>query len=238
MQIASLLPKDKIEYFCGFEYVTEYKPKDKEMWEIYLDYKISPGYFSWIAPINSNLSHIGLGKRIDKIPIQKSMSTFLKKRMIKIKKRGIRVGASPLSGTIKKTYGNRFITIGDAAGQIGSLSFAGINYNVRASKIASTIIEKIIDEPTEKNLKLYEDTWKSQFSSLFRTEKFGRKIYDRIDSNEKLEVLLEIISTIEKRKIYKLFERFTKFKPMHLRRTIASDALKFSNLRRIIPLLI
>jgi len=130
------------------------------------------------------------------------------------------------------------IIIGDAAGQIGSFTFAGINYNVHASKIASNVIEKNIDEPSEKNLKLYEDVWKSDCGRLFREETFGRKMYDKIDSNKKLEILLKLISDIDKRKIYKLFERFTNLKPIKIRETFATDMLKFSNLKRAIQLLI
>jgi flavin-dependent dehydrogenase len=59
-----LLPKSNVEYYTGLEYMTfQINPNNTHVWEIYFDYDISPGYFSWVAPINSKLSHVGLVKK-------------------------------------------------------------------------------------------------------------------------------------------------------------------------------
>jgi len=227
-QIKSILPKENITYYSGLEYIAEgIKPKDKHMWEAYIDYDISPGYFSWITSAGTNLSHIGLLKKNNNMPIRKSMSSFLKKkkkRNIKIKE--IRAGVVPLSRPIKKTFGRRFVIVGDAANHIGSFTSGGIHYAVRSAKILSRIIPQHIDEPTEENLKDYQNEWKKQFGKLLKEELWGRKIYDKFNSNERLELLLQIVDTIPRNKISNIFNNYTNLNQIHPFQTYLPHIIK------------
>ncbi len=236
--IKRLIPKEDVVYYAGLEYIANgIKTKDKNMWEVYLDYDIAPGYFSWVLPTNTNLSHVGVAKKINNISVQKSMSCFLKKTGMKLEKiKEKRAGIVPLSGPRKKTYGNRFILVGDVAGQIGASSSAGINYSVRSAKIISRMIPACIDDPIEESLRLYEKKWKEEFGDILYEEVRLRKLFDRINNNSKLEIFLQLLDSMPKRKIYEILVRFTNLKYMHVRKTFAPCLFNLERLKKTIQL--
>lgn len=187
------------KHLAGIEYIVEGTDIiEKYFWKVYLDAGISPGYFSWIAPINDTSAHIGLLKYMkDKVPPTTSMNNFFKKTGFKFNKIiEKRYGIVPVSGPIKKTYGNRFIVVGDAAGQIGALSCAGINCCIEVGKIVGNIIPKYIDFPTAENLINYQKGWQDKIGRSLDAEVYFRKIYDRLDTNQKLEKVFNFLKLI------------------------------------------
>jgi len=196
--VKELLDDRVRKFLVGIEFLCQgINVKIKDLPKCFFDYNIAPGYGLWLAPIKNNVSRVGLCRYFSsKINLKEELKNYIKKNIksnFKIKE--IRSGLIPISGPIKKTYGNRFVVVGDAAGQIGALSAGGIHYALNIGRIAGEIISKNINNPTEESLKEYEKLWKKKYYKLLKIELILRKIYDRLDSNEKIENFIKILET-------------------------------------------
>jgi len=197
----NFLPKNNFEYFAGIEYIANLSEiEDQNFVQGYIDLNISPGYGFWVAPIDLKTAHIGLIKEMrDKVPPVTAIKTFISKvgfKMTNIKE--IRAGVVPARGTIEKTYGNRFVIVGDAAGQLGQISFGGIHNAVRASKILGEVIPDLINHPTESNLQIYETKWKRELGTSLKTERMFRYLFDKVKSNETVEKLMNVFDVVDR----------------------------------------
>lgn len=204
--------KKKIDYYVGLEYIAEgINVEDKNAWQIYFDQNISPGYFCWITPVNRKIAHVGLLKRTnDYVSSQVSMNRFLKKINSKLSKTyETRTGLVPLSGPIEKTYGNRFIVTGDAAGHTGAFSSGGINYATRIAKITSKTISDCIDNSSEDELSRYEKLWKNEIGDRLNHEILLRRMFDKLNTNDKIEKVLKLLNHADRKRILKTLEDFT-----------------------------
>jgi len=208
------LHNQKVNYYHGLEYIVDgMKIEDEHAWQSYFDYNISPGYFSWISPINRKRSHVGILKKVGEgtnptVAIKKLFKK-IGSRPSKIYER--RAGIVPLSGPLPKTYGNRYIIVGDAAGHIGAFSCAGINYSTRIAKATSKTIANNIDDPSEYNLRKYEIIWKQEVGGLLKQELLLRKAFDKINTNDKLEYFLKLLSKADNKRVARIMEKFTNF---------------------------
>jgi flavin-dependent dehydrogenase len=99
--------------------------------------------------------------------IYKDYFNFLKKTSVipnDLKMGQCKGGALPLA-PLEKTYGNRVILVGDAAGFINPVSGEGIYYAMSSGEIAAKIIcESLnINDTSEKFLSKYQKNWKKDF---------------------------------------------------------------------------
>ncbi len=188
------------KYLIGFELMVEgLKPKNLKYWELFFNYDIAPGYTTWIAPHTNNKSHIGLCRYSPcKTNIKDEILEFFSNRIEKnFKIDEIRSNLIPISGPIKKTFGDRFLVIGDAAGQTGALSAGGIYFGLNIGRMIGEVLFNHIDDPSEENLVEYEEKWKGKYLRSLKLELMTRKIYDKIDSNEELEEVLDFLNDTE-----------------------------------------
>lgn len=227
------LPKNNFRYYAGLEYLANWKGiKDVLYWQVYFDLQIAPGYFSWIAPINKKTAHIGILKNMDdKIPINVAASNFFAK--LHLKPSNIletRSGLVPIRGSIERTYGNRFLIVGDAAGHLGQLFSGGIHYGIRAGKIIGNVLPTLIDSPSKSNLKLYEVQWKKEMGKMLREESFLRSLFDKIKTNEQLEEVLSLLDDVDKNILDEVFSRFSLMKEINLQNLLLPYAGKVFNL--------
>jgi digeranylgeranylglycerophospholipid reductase len=229
----SFLPKNNFEYYAGLEYLANWKDiVDKSIWQIYFDLQIAPGYFFWVAPIDENSAHIGILKEMrDKVPTVTAINNFFSKLNLKPTKiYETRAGAVPIRGSIEKTYGNRFLIVGDAAGHLGQFFSGGIHYGIRAGRIIGEILPDLIDKPNMRNLKLYEDTWKQDFGSVLNEERFIKSLFDKVKTNEQLGELLDVLDSIDKKVVDEIFYRFSSMQQIHLSKLLLPYSGKIFNI--------
>jgi len=221
----SKIPFSKQKLYAGLEYIANVKFNKLNYWYMYFDYNIAPGYFSWIAPSNNQKFHIGVFKDMnDKTPLTIAFSNFCKKANITIKKiYETRCGVVPLSGPIKKPYGHRYIVIGDAAGQVGAFTSSGINYAARLGKILPKIISNCINNPTEKSLNSYATEMNKEIGPTLKEELKLRKLFDRLNSNDRLELFVKILKTIDPKKVDEFFYRVSNMKNINPKRLFFSE---------------
>ena len=156
--------------------------------------------YGWIFPKKNHLN-IGLGrvwvakgKKINLLEYYKDYISFLKKSKLipeKLKEVPIKGGALPIF-PLEKTYSNRVILIGDAAGFINPVTGEGIYYAMASGEIAAKVVSEALEKgkTDEDFLYKYEKSWKKDFGKDLKI------IYNTIKKREKgnAEKVFEIIS--------------------------------------------
>jgi geranylgeranyl reductase family protein len=115
----------------------------------------------------------------------------------------VKGGALP-TRPVPKTYGDKVLLCGDAAGLINPITGEGIHYAMYSGRIAAKIIDAALHEKNTSNrfLSKYEHQWKHAFGkdiALFQQatkqwDKTDFKYFDLLKQDEQLkEVLLEIM---------------------------------------------
>jgi len=162
------------EYKLDKETVDKYFGKNR-CGHLYAKFKNIVGY-GWIFPKKEHIN-IGIGsliKRADNSKIKVNLLEFFnifidslkKQKMIpeNLKTDKIKGGALPLY-PLEKTYCNRTILVGDAAGVINPLTGEGIYYAMSSGKIAADVVTKAleIEDTSEKFLSNYQKKWRKDF---------------------------------------------------------------------------
>jgi len=125
--------------------------------------------YAWVFSKHNTLN-IGYGgfndemKQIDIKQEFKNYLDFLKEsgylpKGIESKK--LKGAPLPPQGNIKKTYADRIIIVGDAAGFVSPLTREGIYYAMDSGKIAAEVISKALEKRdfSAHSLKLYQNIW-------------------------------------------------------------------------------
>ncbi len=128
----------------------------------------------WVFPKSETEANIGFGA-IDGSPIR---STFerLMKRFPEFQN-GSRTlqygGVVPVSGPISKTYADRMLILGDAAGFVYAGTGEGICYALQSGKIAAQVAKEALaaNRFDAGFMKTYEKKWKAKFGKDLRAGK-------------------------------------------------------------------
>lgn len=152
---------------------------------IYWGSKVSNGYFGWAIPLQDGRTRVGVMTDGDAREGLKNLLeeigpyTNLCENSGRIKRRGISFG------TISKSYSERVIAVGEAAGLVKTTTGGGIYYGLISGEIASKVIIEAFKQNnfSEKFLSRYENMWRKE---LGREIKFGRyfhKFYSKLNDN-------------------------------------------------------
>ena len=190
------------EYIYGIEADAKHRSEHDDMMTLRIGSEFAPGFFSWEIPFG-DMVRIGLcisgGNGC-------SPNEYLKK-LLKVS--GIDgediiskyAGKIPLGGR-PRSYGDRTLLIGDAAGQVKPVSGGGLYPICKAAPVLEkTVREGLLRNRTaSKDLSEYEKGWKKEMGrELSRGYKI-RKIFTSL-SDEDLDKVFRIIDRDDMRSI-------------------------------------
>jgi flavin-dependent dehydrogenase len=97
---------------------------------------------------------------------------------------------------MSKTYGERVLAIGEAAGQVKTTTGGGIYFGLLCSEIASRVILKRFQEGifSEGRMAEYEKSWKKALQKEIRIGYYARKLCAKL-SDSQIESLFRVIQT-------------------------------------------
>ena len=154
--------------------------------EIYLGNSIAPRSFAWVVPLKKNELRIGMST------YQNSVS-FLKALLKKLSLKGdFNIMRRPIPlGTIKNTYTDRVLVVGDAAGQVKPTTGGGIYFGLLCADLAAkTIIDAFkAGDFSGKFLRRYEIKWKKRIEFDLTMGLYLRKLIADF-SDEQIEKLI------------------------------------------------
>lgn len=184
--------KKSKNFLCGVQ--TDVEIEDIKDVEVYFGRKITRGSFAWVVPTNGNAAKIGL---ISKENPTGHLNKFLRNSLISHRLNGhdnLNIKCSPIPfGKIPKSYAERLIVVGEAAGQVKTTTGGGIYFGLVCSEIAAQTIIKAFEKKdfSEKALKEYEARWKNKLEPELKIGVYARNLLSRL-SDSRIDALFSL----------------------------------------------
>ena len=172
------------EFEVGEEFIDRVYGKERTSM-INLKHANLNGY-AWVFSKHDilNIGYGGFNDEMKKIDIKnefKNYLDFLKRngylpKWIESKK--LKGAPVPFVGNIKKTYADRIVIVGDAAGFVSPLTGEGIYYAMDSGKIASEIISKALEKEdfSAQSLKSYQNIWRKRWGKDLEALRFFHRM--------------------------------------------------------------
>jgi len=164
--------------------------------EVYLGQEISPGSFAWLVPISANKAYVGLlSTSRAKLHLQKFLLTPFCRSRIMSQEVEIKQRAIPL-GTLSRSYGDRVLVIGDAAGQVKPTTGGGIYFGHLGARIAINVLNEALssDNLTVDRLGRYQKQWKAKMGKELSHGYWARWAYARL-SDRQIEGIFNMLDS-------------------------------------------
>ena len=176
----------------------EVETHELEDTEVYLGDETAPGSFGWLVPLSDSRALIGIMSRQK---LNGRMDRFLSRAREMGKVRDLIITPQrwgiPLR-PLSRTYGERVLVVGDAAGLAKPTTGGGIYYALLSGEIAaSTANEALLaGDFSARRLKRYEKRWRSALVREMRIGLYARKLYEGLRDGQ-IERLLGALVTSE-----------------------------------------
>lgn len=162
--------------------------------EVYFGQEIAPGFFGWLVPTSARTARVGLLSR--KNPgeyLQKLLASLLVQGKIASSGVELNYGAIPLK-PLPKTYRERLLVVGDAAGQVKPTTGGGIYYGLLCANLAAETLHQALlaDDLSAKSLAQYERAWKGKLRNELKIGYWARKIFERL-SDRQIDRIFDIV---------------------------------------------
>ncbi|MEM2129487.1 MAG: NAD(P)/FAD-dependent oxidoreductase [Candidatus Bathyarchaeia archaeon] len=188
-----LNPIKRSSYVPGIQYDLENVDIDAEYVEVHVGKKIAPGLFAWIIPLSARKARVGLGCKgaNPKFLLDEFVRRRFNNAHITISE--VRSGFVITGGPITRTFRDRFIVVGDAAGQVKPTTGGGVILGGICASIAGKVAAEAVasGDYSAYFLKQYENMWKNQLGAEFRTMLLARRILNRL-SDQTLDKIFRI----------------------------------------------
>ena len=155
---------------------------------------MAPGFFSWLVPTSPGRAKAGLLTRQEPGRYLKTwLEGLYKSGKIASKDADINYGAIPLKPPAR-TYGERLLAIGDAAGHTKPTSGGGIYYGLIGAEAAAETLSKALSENDLSAARLagYQKAWRRKLGRELRTGYWARRLYERLN-NEQIDLIFKIV---------------------------------------------
>jgi len=164
--------------------------------EVYFGQEVAPGFFAWLVPTSPPKALVGLAlRRSSKFYLRKLMSSLLARRKIASAEAEPCYRAIPLK-PLSRTYSQRLVVVGDAAGQVKPTTGGGIYYGLLCADIAANNLHRALkaDDLSAKSLASYEREWKKKLERELKICYYARKFYEHL-SDKQIDRIFDIIKS-------------------------------------------
>lgn len=164
--------------------------------EVYFGQAIAPGFFAWLVPTSPGKALVGLlSRRSPGSHLKNFISTLLAQKKIISTDGKITYGGIPLK-PLPRTYSERLIVVGDAAGQVKPTTGGGIYYGFLCADIAAEVISDALNagDFSARRLSSYEVRWKKKLLRELQIGYWARQIYEKLNDRQ-IEHIFDIIQT-------------------------------------------
>lgn len=187
------LPGDKKPMDFMFGIQTDVTMEDIGDIEVYFGEAVAPGSFAWAVPTNGKSAKAGLIVKKDPVNFLKK---FLRNPLIaqRLTACGSRMRCSPIPiKRIAKSYADRLVVVGEAAGQVKATTGGGIYFGLLCGEIAASAIVKAFrkGDYSGKMLKEYETEWRKRIEPELKAGVMLRNIFSRI-SDRQIDILMDL----------------------------------------------
>lgn len=164
--------------------------------EVYLGQEVAPGFFAWLVPTLPGKALVGLLSRHSPgLYLKKLISFLLAREKIVSAEVELSYGGIPLK-PLARTYSDRLLVVGSAAGQVKPTTGGGIYYGLLCADIAANNLHQALehDDLSARNLASYEKGWKSKLGQELKVGYWARKFYELL-SDRQIDRIFDIIKS-------------------------------------------
>jgi geranylgeranyl reductase family protein len=161
--------------------------------EVYFGNNIAPGSFGWVVPTGEKSTKIGLiTKENPSIFLKKFLQNPLVKKRLQAVDERIKCSLIPY-GSIPRSYAERLLIVGEAAGQVKTTTGGGIYFGLLCSVIAARTIMKAFQygDFSKKMFMEYETTWRNTVEPEVKAGMKLRNIFSRFSDNQ-IDFLIDL----------------------------------------------
>ena len=181
-------------YLVGAQ--AEIEVKNVDEFEVYFGQEIAPGAFAWLVPTSANKAYVGLlAISQAKLHLQKLLNNLSCQGRITSREVEIGQKAIPV-GTLARSYGDRVLVIGDAAGQVKPTTGGGIYFGHLGAKIAAEVLDEALssDNLTAGQLSCYQKRWKVKMGKELSRGYWARWAYGKL-SDRQIERIFNVLGS-------------------------------------------
>jgi geranylgeranyl reductase family protein len=154
--------------------------------------KFAKGGFGWIVPLGDGMARVGL---LSKINTKTGFKNIMEKYFPEEKDMSLQV--KPIAqGIVSKSFRDRVLVIGEAAGQVKTTTGGGIYFGLSCAEIATDVIKDAFenDDFSEKRLSVYQKQWKSKIGNEIRLGALSRNMCGRLKDTQ-IEKIFDIVQS-------------------------------------------
>jgi digeranylgeranylglycerophospholipid reductase len=168
-------------FFAGAQAEVETAPLD-EM-EVYFGEEIAPGFFAWLVPSSLSRARVGLlARQRPGHYLRKLISSLAIQGKIASAEAELSYGRVPVK-PLARTYFERLLVVGTAAGQVKPTTGGGIYYGLLCADIAAETLKRALasNDLSAKGLASYERAWQKKLGGELKKGYRVRKFYERLN---------------------------------------------------------
>lgn len=186
--------------------------------ELHFGQDIAPGGFAWAVPV---LRPEGACVRIG-VMASRDIRGCYERMVERLRDRwGVmscdvapRVKILPL-GAVGRTYGDRMLAIGDAAGLVKPTTGGGIYYSIVSAALAADVVVAALttDRLDARALSAYETAWRTELADEFEAQQKLREVATSL-SDDAIDSFFELAHTDGIMPIVRATARFNEHRPL------------------------
>jgi len=164
--------------------------------ELYFGQGIAPGFFAWLVPTSSHRALVGLlSNRSPRCYLERLKASLLAEGKIASAEAEISCGGVLLK-PLTRTYGERLLVVGGAAGQVKPTTGGGIYYGLICADMAAHNLHRALqtDSLSAKSLSGYEREWKKRIGRELGMGYWARRFYERL-SDKRIDRIFDIMKS-------------------------------------------
>src|SRR5881296_3041011 len=177
---------------------------EQDVAELYMDPRYSPGGYGWIIPKGHGRANVGIGIREPYVrrewQIRDLLAGFIEKNKVAAKRlkggktSSLIADSLPVDGPLRRTYSDRVMAVGDAAGMVMPTKGGGIKTALITGDLAAEAAVNYFEHQTP--LSSYEASWKEQIGLEMENSKLKRQASDRVMAHGFLfDLMLRMMGT-------------------------------------------
>ena len=163
--------------------------------QVYFGHDISPGFFAWLVPTSGSKALVGLlARQHGQVHLDNFMLKLREEGKITAVTKGPSRWGIPLK-SLRRTFGERVVVVGDAAGQVKPTTGGGIYYALLASEIAADTLHQAFcrNDLSASQLSSYEKEWKALLSRELTIGYHARRLFEVLKDSQ-IDLLMRTIA--------------------------------------------
>jgi digeranylgeranylglycerophospholipid reductase len=231
IEAMGLKPIDRDLILSGLQYDLENVSIDPSYVEAHIGRNTALGFFAWVIPLSKDRARVGLGCK-GANPKEK-LEEFIRRRFgdkNNLEWGNVHSGLIITGGPVERTFDDRFLVAGDAAGQVKPTTGGGVILGGICASIAGKIAGEAVAHGncSASFLGRYENLWKSQLGKDFRMTMLAKRVVNRL-SDRALDKLFNIVIKEN------LQELFSADGDIDFQSKILSDLLRKKEILEVLP---